>query len=77
MQDWCSEHGGLDYIETSAKDNVSVEEAFNKLIEKGMNREKVNQFNLPDRMSSEQKKVSLQRDVKSNVNRKGKKQKCC
>ena len=74
--DWCAEHGNIEYIETSAKDNVSVEEAFGKLIEKGMNREKVNKFELPERMSQKGRTVNLQRDVKAEVKRKEKK-KCC
>ncbi|CAI2380213.1 unnamed protein product [Moneuplotes crassus] len=76
-QEWCSSNGNLEYIETSAKDNTSVEEAFTKLIEKGMEREKVNLVELPDRMSQKNKTVNLERDVAKEVNRKSQKKKCC
>ncbi|CAI2380175.1 unnamed protein product [Moneuplotes crassus] len=76
-QQWCADNGNLEYIETSAKDNTSVEEAFTKLIEKGMEREKVNLVELPDRMSQKNKTVNLQRDVAKDVNRKPQKKKCC
>ena len=76
VQEWWQEHGNWVYIETSAKDNVSVEEAFTKLIEQGANREKSNEFGLPDRLSQKNKTVNLKESAKTNNSSKNKK-KCC
>ena len=77
VQEWWKENGNLEYISTSAKDNTSVEEAFTKLIEKGMEREKVNIMDLPDRLSQKSRTINLQRDVDKDINRKPQKKKCC
>lgn len=49
---WCKEHGDMPYYETSAKENISVEEAFVEMAKMAIKRESENQiFSLPDSIS--------------------------
>lgn len=46
---WCKEHGDMPYYETSAMQNISVEEAFVEMAKMAIKRESENQlFNLPE-----------------------------
>jgi len=46
---WCKEHGDMPHYETSAKENISVDEAFVEMAKMALKRESENQiFNLPE-----------------------------
>jgi len=46
---WCKENGNIPYFETSAKENVSVDDSFVEMAKMAIKRESENQvFNLPD-----------------------------
>lgn len=46
---WCKENGNIPYFETSARENVSVEDAFVEMAKMAIKRESENQiFSLPD-----------------------------
>ena len=46
---WCKENGDMPYFECSAKENISVEEAFIEMAKMAIKRESSNQiFSLPD-----------------------------
>lgn len=36
--EWCSINGNIDFLETSARDNKNIEEAFTRLAEKALKR---------------------------------------
>lgn len=43
-QAWCKENGSMPYYETSAKENVSVEDAFVEMAKMAIKRESENVF---------------------------------
>lgn len=46
---WCRENGDMPYYEVSAKDNISVDDAFIEMAKMAIKRESENQmFNLPE-----------------------------
>ena len=45
---WCKENNDMPYFETSAKEGVSVNEAFIAMVKKGIAREQNNQIIMPD-----------------------------
>ena len=45
---WCKENDDMLYFETSAKEGVSVNEAFIEMVKKGIARESTNQILMPD-----------------------------
>ena len=45
---WCKENNDMAYFETSAKEGVSVNEAFISMVKKGIARESNNQIIMPD-----------------------------
>ena len=73
---WWEENGNLDYIETSAKDNVGVENAFRVLIKQALKNESERKLNLPEHIKIT--KLSRYDDDKQNdPNRKKQKKKWC
>ena len=57
---WWSEHGNVEYIEASAKNNISVEEAFASLITKGARRD-WDEEAIPRKMMTQGRKLNLNR----------------
>ena len=47
-QAWCKENDDMPYFETSARENVSVSEAFIEMVKKGIKQEQNNQILMPD-----------------------------
>ena len=47
-QAWCKENNDMPYFETSAKEGVSVNEAFIDMVRRGIQRESSNQIVMPD-----------------------------
>ena len=47
-QAWCKENNDMLYFETSAKEGVSVNEAFVEMVKKGIQKESSNQMVMPD-----------------------------
>ena len=47
-QAWCKENNDMLYFETSAKEGVSVNEAFIEMVKMGIKRESTNQIIIPD-----------------------------
>ena len=45
---WCKENNDMLYFETSAKEGLSVNEAFIEMVKKGIARESSNQIIMPD-----------------------------
>ena len=73
---WWEDNGNLDYIETSAKDNVGVEDAFRVLIKQALKNESERKLNLPEHIKIT--KLSRSDDDKQNdPNRKKQKKKWC
>ena len=76
VEEWWEDKEGWEYIEVSAKDNTSVEEAFHRLIEKGAKRESKNDY-MPRRPLAQGKKLSKEtHDNKINNGAKNKKKWC-
>ena len=48
---WCNDYGNIPYVETSAKENEGVDEAFNNLITKGLVVEKSKSIKAPKKSS--------------------------
>ena len=76
---WCDDNGDMPYVQTSAKDNVGVEEAFRNLIEKALQSDSTGKLNLPEH-------IRITRDDKDNGEgsmkldahrKKAKKSNCC
>ena len=38
-EEWCDQSGNIDFLETSARDNKNIEEAFLKLAERALKRQ--------------------------------------
>ena len=60
---WCKENGNIEYIEASAKSNISVEEAFRSLITKGARREWDNEI-IPKKVTTHGRKLNFNRKDK-------------
>lgn len=45
---WCKENNNMLYFETSAKEGVSVNEAFVEMVKMGIKRESTNDLMMPD-----------------------------
>jgi Ras-related protein Rab-7A len=50
-QDWCKEKGGITYYETSAKENIHVDDAFIEMARMAISRESQNQIFMPESIS--------------------------
>ena len=46
--EWCKENNDMPYFETSAKEGVSVNEAFIDMVRRGIQRESTNLISMPD-----------------------------
>ena len=73
VKQWCEDRPNVEYMEVSAKDNVSVEDAFYKIIEKGSKREVTSDM-LDRKVMTRGRKLNISK-VKQNSTKNGKKKK--
>ena len=66
-QQWCKENGDILYYETSAKEGVSVNEAFVEMAKMALKREASNQIIIPDSIGGASGAIKLS----SNTSRRG------
>lgn len=59
-QQWCKENGDIQYYETSAKEGVSVNDAFIEMAKMALKREASNQIIMPDSIGGASGAIKLQ-----------------
>ena len=71
---WCAENSGIPYYETSATENVSVEDAFLCMVKRALEREKSNKTSVPGPMLRDpNKRIKLGKDDEKSTRREAKK----
>ena len=76
-KDWCVANGNMPYVETSAKDNVGVDEAFSILIKRALKNDQDHKLDLPNHIKITRNQNSDEKsgtDISKNIK---KKKKCC
>ena len=56
---WCRQNNNMPYFETSAKDNISVDEAFLTMIKKALENQTTDELAMPDTIGGMGGKITL------------------
>ena len=80
VRKWWADNGDMEYVCTSAKDNIGVDVAFNKLIKQALENDTTGKLNLPEHIriskaNEDQRSGATTRDSQSRY--KVKKKSCC
>ena len=67
----------MQFFETSAKDNIQVDDAFVEMAKMGLKREGENQIIMPDTIGGAQNAITLHNSNRDKEKPQAKKKKCC
>ena len=74
-KNWCRQNGDMRYVQTSAKNNVGCEEAFDVLIKQALKHDSTSKLNLPEHIKITREDRNGNKDSKNTSGSKNSKKK--